>query len=56
MKFHFLRDLTKDMTLDFVNCQSEDQVADLFTKPLKCPMFLKLHELIGVFQMEKNQV
>ena len=48
VKFHFLRDLTKAGTIELIYCRSEDQLADIFTKPLKLPSFLKLRELLGV--------
>ncbi|KAL5583478.1 hypothetical protein UlMin_015920 [Ulmus minor] len=52
VKYHFLRDLTKDEVIDIVYCRSEDQVADIFTKPLKLASFLKLRKLLGVYALE----
>ncbi|KAL9371604.1 hypothetical protein Peur_036744 [Populus x canadensis] len=48
VKYHFLRDLAKDEVINLIFCMSEDQVADIFTKPLKTPLFHKLRELLGV--------
>ena len=48
VKYHFLRDLAKDGVINLIFCRSEDQVADIFTKPLKTPLFHKLRELLGV--------
>lgn len=48
VKYHHLRDLTKDGVIDLISCRSEDQVADIFTKPLKLPAFIKLQRLLGV--------
>lgn len=31
----FLRDLCKDGVIDFVFCKSDEQIADILTKPLK---------------------
>ncbi|PNY15934.1 hypothetical protein L195_g012642 [Trifolium pratense] len=42
VRFHFLRDLTKDESIELVHCRSEDQLADLLTKPLKLESFYKL--------------
>jgi len=39
VKYHFLRELTRNGTLDLIYCRSEDQIADIFTKSLKWPMF-----------------
>ena len=45
VKYHFLRDLTNDGVINLVYCRSEDQIADILTKPLKFPAFQKLREL-----------
>jgi len=42
MRFHFLRDLTQDRVIELVHCGSQDQVADLLTKPIKLQSFVKL--------------
>ncbi|XP_056163923.1 secreted RxLR effector protein 161-like [Syzygium oleosum] len=52
VKYHFLGDLTKDGVIDLVFCRSEDQVADLFTKPLKIATFQKLRKLLGVCSLD----
>ncbi|KAK0603198.1 hypothetical protein LWI29_002398 [Acer saccharum] len=51
--FHFLRDLTRDGVVELVHCGSQDQVADLMTKPLKLEAFLKLRDQLGVCMMPK---
>ena len=48
VKYYFLGDLSNDGTIKLVYCQSEDQVADIQTKPLKLATFVKLHGLLGV--------
>ncbi|CAL9025585.1 unnamed protein product [Prunus brigantina] len=48
VRFHFLRDLTKEV-VELVYCRSEDQVADILTKPLKIDAFVKLRELLEVY-------
>ena len=48
VRFHFLRDLTKEGVVELVHCGTQDQIADVMTKPLKLNMFLKLRELMGV--------
>lgn len=48
VRFHFLRDLTRDGVIELKHCVTEEQVADIMTKPLKLDMFLKLRELMGV--------
>lgn len=48
VKYHFLRDLTNDGVINHTYCRSEDQIADILTKPLKSPAFQKLRKLLGV--------
>ena len=48
VKYYFLRDLNNDGTIKLVYCQSEDQVAEIQTKPLKLATFVKLGGLLGV--------
>ncbi|KAL6340019.1 hypothetical protein AAG906_038854 [Vitis piasezkii] len=36
VRYHFLRDLCKDGVIDLVFCKSEDQIADILTKPSIC--------------------
>ena len=48
VKYYFLRDLSNDGTIKLVYCRSEDQVADIQTKPLKLATFVKLRGLLGV--------
>ena len=49
---HFIRDLVKDaiLTLEFIN--TDDQKADLFTKPLDGRRFEFLRQTIGVISLE----
>ncbi|OMO52806.1 Integrase, catalytic core [Corchorus capsularis] len=35
VKFHFLRDLTKDEVIDLFYCKSEDQITNIMTKPIE---------------------
>ncbi|KAM1447547.1 hypothetical protein ACFXTO_006638 [Malus domestica] len=48
VRFHFLCDLIKEGVVDLVQCSSQEQVADILTKPLKLDVFTRLHGLIGV--------
>jgi len=52
VEFHSLRDLTKDEVIDLIYCGSEDQVADIFTKPLKLAAFQKLRKLLGICKLD----
>ncbi|XP_070667876.1 secreted RxLR effector protein 161-like [Malus domestica] len=48
VRFHFLRDLVKDGVLELVQGSTQEQIANIFTKPLKGDVFLKLRGLLGV--------
>lgn len=53
VRFHFLRELIKEGIIELVHCRSEDQVADILTKPLKLTTFVKLRGLLGVCSWKK---
>jgi len=48
VRFHFLRDLTKEGIVELIYYGTQDQAADVMTKPLKLESFLKMRELLGV--------
>ena len=48
VRFHFLCDLTRDGVVELKHRVTQEQVADIMTKPLKLDMFLKLRESMGV--------
>nr|KYP50279.1 Retrovirus-related Pol polyprotein from transposon TNT 1-94 [Cajanus cajan] len=53
VRFHFLRNLSRDGCIELVQCGTKEQVADLLTKPLKLDCFLKLREQMGVCEIPK---
>ncbi|KAL0313353.1 UNVERIFIED_CONTAM: Retrovirus-related Pol polyprotein from transposon TNT 1-94 [Sesamum radiatum] len=53
VRFHFLRNLVKDGALELVYCGSQDQVADIMTKPLKIEVFQKHRKMLGVCEISK---
>jgi hypothetical protein len=48
VRFHFLRDLTKEGKVELIHCRSAEQIADILTKPLKAESFVKLRALLGM--------
>jgi hypothetical protein len=48
VRFHFLRNLTRDGIVELVHCKTTDQLADILTKPLKLESYCKLREGLGV--------
>ncbi|PNX98657.1 gag-pol polyprotein, partial [Trifolium pratense] len=51
-RFHFLRDLTKDGTIQLVHCSSFEQVADIMTKALSFENFSRNREKLGLCTLE----
>ncbi|CAL2237913.1 unnamed protein product [Prunus armeniaca] len=51
VRYHFLRNLTKEGSMALVHCGSFDHVADVMTKPLKVDVFQKLRSLLGVYEI-----
>lgn len=52
VKFHFLREQVNKEALQIVHCSIELQLADIFTKPLKVDIFIKLRSMIGMVEVE----
>ncbi|KAL3645031.1 hypothetical protein CASFOL_010211 [Castilleja foliolosa] len=48
LRFHFLRELVHEGEINLEYCKSEEQNADIFTKPLGGPVFLKNVEALGI--------
>ncbi|KAL6130957.1 hypothetical protein ACLB2K_069335 [Fragaria x ananassa] len=48
VRFHFLRDLTKDGDIELLYCGTQSQLADIMTKPLKLEAFQRLRQELGV--------
>jgi peroxiredoxin family protein len=48
IRFHFLRELVKDGSVELITCSTTEQVANILTKPLKLDVFLKMRKLLGV--------
>lgn len=51
VRFHFLRDLTRDGTIELTHCNAQNQIADIMTKPLKLEVFERLREQLGMCPM-----
>lgn len=54
VRYHFLRDLSKDGVVELKYCSSQEQIADIMTKPLKLDAFVKLREQLGVCEVPKK--
>jgi hypothetical protein len=52
VRFHFLRDLTKEGTIELVFCKSKEQLADIMTKPLKLESFCNIRKELGMIELD----
>jgi hypothetical protein len=48
IRFHFLRNLSCDGSIELVHCASKDQLADIMTKALKLDVFESIRERLGI--------
>ena len=48
VRFHFIWDHVKEGSVEFLHVTSQDQVADIFTKPLPKVLFWKYRKMIGI--------
>ena len=48
IKYHFIREKHQDKEIEIVYTSTENQLADLFTKPRPTPRFNQLRKQIGV--------
>jgi hypothetical protein len=56
IKHHYSRNLIKDKEIVVEYCTSEDQIADIFTKPLKTNVFLKMKNMLGMIEPSLRRV
>jgi len=55
IRYHFLRDQVGKNMIKLEYCR-EDQIADIFTKPLKINAFIKLKDLLGQDGCSKSEL
>ncbi|KAL4563757.1 hypothetical protein LXL04_027802 [Taraxacum kok-saghyz] len=55
VKFHFLRKLVGDGTVELQHVGTREPIADIFTKPLHREVFIRLREKLGVCSLEDKQ-
>ena len=48
VRYHFLRELTKEGVIKLVYCSTKEQLADIMTKPLKMTSFQRIREAFGM--------
>lgn len=55
VKFHFLRDLVNEGIVELSYCNSQNQIADIMTKPIKLEQYEKLRGMLGVTEVSLVQ-
>ncbi|KAG8486732.1 hypothetical protein CXB51_020279 [Gossypium anomalum] len=55
IKLHVVREMEQAREIELVHCNSEEQVADIFTKALNVSKFIKLREKLGVSSMPTKE-
>lgn len=53
VRFHYLRELTGEGKVKLIHCGTQDQLADIMTKPLKLETFVKLRKMLGLVEAPK---
>ena len=56
IKYLFVCEQVKNKNVEIVYCPTEDMIADMLTKGLSLDKLKKLHEIIGIKEMEKNNL
>ena len=51
-RFHFIREHIKEGDVELVHENTYEQIADIFTKPLKADMFYYLQKKLGIVKIE----
>lgn len=51
VRYHFLRELVNDGVVQLQFCGTRQQIADIFTKPLKLELFRELRRRLGVCEL-----
>ncbi|KAK2967848.1 hypothetical protein RJ640_017226 [Escallonia rubra] len=55
-RFHFIREHVTEQEVELVHVKTHEQVADIFTKPLKADMFYYLQKKLGVMALEDTSL
>ena len=51
-RHHFIREHVKNEEVQLISCNTNDQVADIFTKPLKGEVFIRLKFMLGMISLD----
>jgi len=51
-RHHFIREHMKNKEVELISCNTNDQVAYIFTKPLKGEIFIRLKFMLGMTSLD----
>jgi len=51
-RHHFIREHVKNKEVELISCKTNDQVADIFTKPLKGETFIIIKFMLGMTSLD----
>jgi hypothetical protein len=51
-RHHFIREHVKNKEVELISCNTNDQIADIFTKPLKGEIFIRLKFMLGMTSLD----
>ena len=54
IRYHFIRELVENGDIKMEFCKSEQQLVDIFTKPLGIGPFVQLRESLGVIELDQQ--
>ncbi|KAK5771120.1 hypothetical protein PVK06_047295 [Gossypium arboreum] len=55
IKLHVVREMEQAREIELIHCNSEEQIADIFTKAFNVSRFIKLRKQLGVNSMETKK-
>lgn len=53
-KYHFIRECIERREVELNYVKSQDQISDIFTKPLKSDAFNKFRSLLGIIKIKRG--
>jgi len=53
-RFHYLKDCIANKKVEVKYVKTQDQVADIFTKPLKYDVFVKMRDMVRAMKNDDN--
>ena len=56
IRYHFVREHVKKKNVEIEYCPSEEMIADMLTRGLSQVKFEKLRELLGMKELDKNNL